>query len=101
MAANFLRGRAGAHSAREWRVLLGVDTFLAALALYSLIVNLRVLAGIALTFAIPIAFLSGYCYRQAVIDQERRPGLRWLWLEEDIRDDDNRQPDSNPSGDSP
>jgi hypothetical protein len=55
MAANFLRGRPGAHSAREWRVLLSVSTVLAALALYSVVVNLRVLAGIALTFAIPIA----------------------------------------------
>jgi hypothetical protein len=67
-------------------MLLGVAVFMTAMATYSIAIGLRVLALIGLGGAVLIAFTSGYCYRQAVLDRGKLPWFRALWLEEDADD---------------
>ena len=79
----YLTGSAGTHSARRWRSLLVMASYVAVVAILALIIGLKFLPSMLVPFVVPLAFLSGYCYRQAVLDSGRLPRFQWLWLKDD------------------
>jgi hypothetical protein len=81
--SDLVRGKAEWHEPSGWKSLLILAVFLLVLGVVVSFIGLTVLAAILVCGAVPIAFVAGYCLRQAVLDRGRLPWLRWLWLRDD------------------
>jgi succinate dehydrogenase hydrophobic anchor subunit len=82
-ARSSLRGQLESHHAVAWRLMLVTAVFLTASGVASAFLTLPVLASVCTIGTIPTAFISGYCFRQTVLDRGRLPWARTLWLRRD------------------
>ena len=79
------------HDAAGWRSLGAATVFLTVAAVVCIALDLRVLAGIFVVGAALGGFVTGYCYRQRVLNLGRKPSLPFLVLKDDpLLGDDGR-----------
>lgn len=77
-----------------WKITLGSSVLLLSIGVISIITKIVVGIVISLVGALWAAFLSGYTYRQHVVDRGRCPKWQFLRLIGDCPDDDHDRNDS-------
>jgi len=73
----------GWNQGASWRVLILLAVGLGAAAITMIWTGNHFGSSVLTVLLVPLSFLAGYCYRQAVLNRGELPRLRALWLLED------------------